>query len=30
MLAGAETDEVDSDTLDFDPLVILFGVGYRF
>ena len=30
MIAGAETDEPDSDTLDLDPLVVLFGLGYRF
>ena len=30
MVAGAETDEVDSDTVGLDPLVVLFGVGYRF
>ena len=30
MVAGAESDEVDSDTLDVDPLVVLVGVGYRF
>lgn len=30
MIAGAETDEVGSETLDLDPLVVLVGVGYRF
>lgn len=30
MIAGAESDEPDSDTLDLDPLVLMFGVGYRF
>ena len=30
MIAGAETDEPNSDTLDLDPLVLLFGLGYRF
>ncbi len=30
MVAGAETDEIDSDTIDLDPLVVLFGMGYRF
>jgi outer membrane protein W len=30
MVAGAQTDEAESDTLDLDPLVVLFGLGYRF
>jgi len=30
MVAGAQTDEAQSDTLDLDPLVVLFGLGYRF
>lgn len=30
MIAGAETDEVPSDTVDLDPLVVMFGLGYRF
>ncbi len=30
MIAGAQTDEPDPDTLDLDPVVVLFGLGYRF
>lgn len=30
MIAGAESDEIESRTLDLDPLVVLFGLGYRF
>lgn len=30
MFAGAESDEIESRTLDLDPLVVLFGLGYRF
>ena len=30
MVAGAETDEIDSDTVELDPLVLLVGVGYSF
>ena len=30
MIAGAEVDEVDSDTMEIDPLVVMFGLGYRF
>jgi outer membrane protein W len=30
MFADAESDEVEAQTLDLDPLVVMFGLGYRF
>jgi outer membrane protein W len=30
MIADAESDEIESQTLELDPLVVMFGLGYRF